>query len=213
MSRGMSHHIEKIREDLPDDLEVCVSLVLFGTAASEIEQAIEQALSSERRVHVVIIDNTVPAADLSRFRQDGVTCISVGANLGYGRAHNLALAASQGRCRYHLVMNTDLEFDTDVIGDLTEFMDAHPAAGLAMPRVVYPDGRLQRLCRLLPDPVSLLGRRFFSGTTWAKNRNHRYEFHGWNYDTVAEFPFLSGCFMFMRRATLDEVGLFDERYC
>lgn len=211
-SRTSPDLVAVARDAIPDGLDVCVSFVLFGNDREEIERAIEQALSSPLAVHVVVIDNSLPPLNLDFARRAGVTVVTTGANLGYGRGHNIALAASKGRCRYNLVMNTDLQMGTEVLPGMVAFMDAHPDAGLTMPKVRYPDGSLQRLCRLLPVPVDLIGRRFFAGTRWARARNEKYEFHNWNYDTVAEFPFLSGCFMLMRRSVLDRVGYFDERY-
>jgi len=193
-------------------LDVCVSFVLFGNDRDEIERAIEQVLAVPLAVHVVVIDNSQPGLNLSFIQDERVTVVPTGANLGYGRGHNIALAASSRRCRYNLVLNTDLQMGPEVLPGLVEFMDAHPSAGMTMPKVLYPDGSLQRLCRLLPVPVDLIGRRFFARTRWAKARNRQYEFHDWNYDTVAEFPFLSGCFMLIRRSVLDTTGYFDERY-
>lgn len=205
-------HIAAVRVSIPEGLDVCVSFVLFGNDREEVERAITQAQASLLAVHVVVIDNSQPPLDLEFARCLGATVVTTHANLGYGRGHNIALAASKGRCRYNLVMNTDLQMGPEVLPGMVAFMDAHPNAGLTMPKVRYPDGSLQRLCRLLPVPVDLLGRRFFSGTRWAKARNQKYEFHDWDYDTVAEFPFLSGCFMLIRRSVLDVVGYFDERY-
>lgn len=207
-----AHWIDAARTSIQDDLDVCVSFVLFGNDRVEIERAIDQVQSETLAVHVVIIDNSLPALDLDFARRPGVTIVTTNANLGYGRGHNIALAASKGKCRYNLVMNTDLQMGPDVVPGMVAFMDAHPDTGLTMPKVRYPDGSLQRLCRLLPAPADLLGRRFFARTAWAKARNEKYEFHDWAYDTVAEFPFLSGCFMLIRRPVLDSVGYFDERY-
>lgn len=39
-------------------------------------------------------------------------------------------------------------------------MDASSSVGLVMPRILYPDGELQYLCKLLPSPSDLLFRRF-----------------------------------------------------
>lgn len=191
---------------------MCVSFVLFGNDREEIVRSIDQALAGPLAVHVVVVDNSQPPLDLTFAQRDHVTIVPTNANLGYGRGHNIALAASRDRCRYNLVLNTDLQMGPGVLAGLVAFMDADPAVGLTMPKVLYPDGSLQRLCRLLPVPIDLLGRRFFARTLWAQARNRQYEFHDWNYDTVAEFPFLSGCFMLIRRSVLDAVGYFDERY-
>lgn len=197
---------------MPKDLDVCVSFVLFDNDRDEIVRAITQVQSSRASSHVVIIDNSCPPLDLQFAETMGATVVATHKNIGYGRGHNIALAASKGKCQYNLVMNTDLQTQNDVIAGMVAFMDAHPDAGLAMPKVRYPDGSLQRLCRLLPDPADLVARRLLFKTQWAKAKNERYEFHNWNYDSVAQFPFLSGCFMICRRSVLDAVGYFDERY-
>jgi GT2 family glycosyltransferase len=81
-----------------------------------------------------------------------------------------------------------------------------------MPKVLYPDGRLQHLCKLLPTPLTLFTRRFLQFNPYYINRlNHLYEMHFSGYNKVMDVPFLSGCFMFLRMDALREVGLFDER--
>ena len=35
-------------------------------------------------------------------------------------------------------------------------MDANDDIGLVMPKVLYPDGELQYLCKLLPTPADLI---------------------------------------------------------
>ncbi|MGC6399979.1 glycosyltransferase [Sphingomonas sp. FW199] len=204
--------VGEVRAALPDDIDACVSFVLFGNDRQEIVDAIRQAQAASVRTHVVVVDNSEPPLDLAFAREMGATVVATRQNVGYGRGHNVALEASREKCRYHIVMNTDLHVEDDAIGRMVAFMDAHPEAGLGMPRVRYPDGSLQRLCRLLPDPRDMVARRLLHRVRWGRERNQRYEFHNWNYDTVAQFPFLSGCFMILRRSILDCVGHFDERY-
>lgn len=210
--RDFDHLIDELRGKIPDDIDVCVSFVLFHNEKQEIIDAIEQVASERVATHVVVVDNSVPPMNLTFAMATGATVIATNKNIGYGRGHNIALAASKGKCRYNVVMNTDLKTNGDVIGGMVAFMDKHLDAGLAMPRVCYPDGSLQRLCRLLPDPTDMIARRIMHRTEWGQARNRRYEFHNWNYDSVAEFPFLSGCFMILRREVLDRIGYFDERY-
>lgn len=194
-------------------IDVWCSVVAYKTPAEEIERLAATLAHACVAVALTIVDNAGTLPDTLRLPVGLVVeRLSPGRNLGYGRAHNLAIAQSRGRCRYHLVLNSDIEFDATVIDALVDFMDARPSAGLVMPMVRYPDGELQHLCRLLPNPVTLIGRRFFGGTQWAQRLNDRYELHDWTYDEVASFPFLSGCFMFMRRTVLDKVEGFDPRF-
>lgn len=189
-----------------------VSFVLYHTPTEEIRRALALARASQVWPSIFLVDNSVPAIDLAAADIDltGVEVIAMGWNAGYGRGHNAAIRRSQAR--YHAVLNTDIDFTTDVFAPLVRFMDARPSAGLAAPRVTYPDGRLQHLCRLLPTPTDILARALFGNSAWAGRRNRRYEVQDWSYDRVAQFPFLSGCFMFMRRSVLERVGGFDERF-
>ncbi len=92
-------------------------------------------------------------------------------------------------------------------------MESHPQTGLVMPRVLYPNGSIQRLCKLLPTPLNLATRRFFPAEKgWLKKLNDQYEMTFSNYNKVMNVPFLSGCFMFLRNSALKETGLFDERF-
>jgi GT2 family glycosyltransferase len=194
-------------------IDVWCSVVAYNTPVEEIERLAETLAHVRAKVALTIVDNSNTLPDTIRLPPDLlVGWLNPGRNLGYGRAHNLAINQSHGRCRYHLVLNSDIEFNPSVIDSLINFMDTRPDAGLVMPMVRYPDGELQHLCRLLPNPVTLIGRRFFGKTQWAKRLNDRYELHDWSYDDIAEFPFLSGCFMFMRRTVLDKVKGFDPRF-
>ena len=204
--------VSQVRSTIPDDLDACVSFVLFRNDRQEIAAAIDQVGAEAANTHIVVVDNSVPPLDLAFVEASNVTIVATNENIGYGRGHNIALAASQGKCRYSVVMNTDLTMIGAVVTGMIAFMDDHPEAGLAAPRICYPDGSLQRLCRLLPDPKDIIARRLLPRTKWGKDRNGKYEFYEWNYDEVAEFPFLSGCFMVLRRSVLDVTGYFDERY-
>ncbi len=194
-----------------DKTGLTVSFVLHATPADEVARAIDQVHASMPDARVVLVDNSPELNPLPAGYGDRATLIRPSRNLGYGAGHNLAFPLSAGD-RYHAVLNTDLVYGPEVFPALIAFMDGHHDVGLAMPRVVYPDGSIQHLCRLLPHPLDVFGRGFLPGTRWTRTRNDRYEFRNWNYNEAAEFPFLSGCFMMLRRSVIDEVGGFDERF-
>lgn len=146
---------------------------------------------------------------------DRVRYIANSRNMGYGRAHNVALKlAIEAGAAYHLVLNPDIYWDetTDVPARLRDFMEDNPQCGLSMPRITWPDGRVQPLCKLLPKPFDLIRRRFLPDNEWNRRCNARFEIHVSGYNGIFEVPSLSGCFMFMRCATLKATGLFDPRF-
>lgn len=193
-------------------VDAVVSLVLYKTPIEEVEQVVRQVMQSRLNLRVHLIDNSPEPTDLSGFTDPRIVHVHNARNLGYGSGHNIAIRDTRARGRYHVVLNTDLVFDGTVIDRLVAFMDARPTAGLTMPKIVYPDGTIQHLCRLLPTPLDIFGRRVVGRTAFAKRRNRRYEFCDWTHDQIAEFPFLSGCFMVIRRSVLDALGGFDQRF-
>jgi GT2 family glycosyltransferase len=69
-------------------------------------------------------------------------------NVGYGHAHNIAMQeAVQVGSTYHVVLNPDIEFASHVLPQLAAYMDAHVDAGWVMPKVLYPNGELQYVCK------------------------------------------------------------------
>jgi GT2 family glycosyltransferase len=83
--------------------------------------------------------------------------------------------------------------------------------GHLMPKVLYPDGQIQYLCKLIPTPFDLIFRRFLP-ENWTKKRRDKFELRASGYSKIMDVPYLSGCFMFLRTKALEEIGLFDERF-
>ena len=137
-------------------------------------------------------------------------------NLGFGKGNNIAMRHSiDDGIDYHLLVNPDVYFDEGVISSLVDFMDQNQDVGVVMPKIIYPDGSMQHLCKLLPTPFDLIGRRFFSWGPFEKyvnKRNDVFELRGMCYEKQVDVPVLSGSFMMIRTSVLKEVGLFDERY-
>jgi len=135
-------------------------------------------------------------------------------NLGFGAGHNRALASLASAAPYHLILNPDVMLRPGVLTELATVMDAFPQVGSVMPRVLYPDGSTQFLCKLLPTPLDLVLRRFAAGPVRRVFSRYmdRYDMKHFDYSRPAYVPVLSGCFMFTRRSVLDMVGGFDDRF-
>ena len=133
-------------------------------------------------------------------------------NLGYGRAHNVALRESAyRRIDLHLVLNSDIRVKAEDIDAMHDWMMVNPQVGQLMPKVLNPDGTQQYLAKRLPTPLDVFGRRFLPAWLMAK-RNKRYELRDKDLERPINAPYLSGCFMLLRTQAAVEAGLFDERY-
>ena len=176
----------------------------------EVLPLVEELQKVQALHRVYIVDNS-PEPFAIRV-SDRVQYIHTGKNLGYGRAHNIAIRESiYDQVPLHLVMNSDILVKAADIDTLCAFVLSQPAVGHLMPRVVNPDGELQHLCKMLPTPLDVFGRRFLPAA-WMRKRNARYELHDADYSRPMNVPYLSGCFMLLRTEAVQKARLFDERY-
>lgn len=188
------------------------SIVLYKNLSHELELAIDSFIASSVPKKLYLIDNAASKPQVTS-SAEVTTYIYNYSNLGFGSGHNIALTLSRSdNAPYHLVMNPDVYFDPTILEILVQFMDEHPDVGLVMPKILYPDGTLQHLCKLLPTPVDLIGRRFFPFLPWCQRRNAVYELRFTEYNRTITVPFLSGSFMLLRRQAVQEAGSFDERF-
>ncbi len=192
---------------------ITASIVIYRNNLDILKQAVESFLSSIENTTLYLVDNSPTDGCRQHFSDPRIKYIFNNRNIGFGAGHNIALkeAMASGSV-YHIILNPDVYFETGVIEKLCHFMESDQRVGLIMPKVLYPDGSLQPLCKLLPSPFTLFIRRFVRfNSKWVNKLNHLYEMHFSGYNKVMDVPFLSGCFMFLRVETLRKVGLFDER--
>jgi GT2 family glycosyltransferase len=191
--------------------DIVGSIVLFNTPLDEISRAVDQFFAVPLKSHLCVIDNS-PQPIAYDFKRPDLSYTHPGMNLGYGRAHNIALRAAQGKAAYSLVMNTDIAYAPQAVLHLYEYLQSHPEAGLAAPKMLYPDGSLQYVCRLLPTPRNFFLRRFLPSSAWAHKANHEYELRFWDHNSEANLPYYQGSFLMLRTALCNQLGGFDERF-
>jgi GT2 family glycosyltransferase len=194
--------------------DISGSIVVYKNDPHQLMRAIRSFLQARLRHRLLVIDNS-PGDDLRSLCLDnGAEYLFVGANRGFGAGHNLGMSKLLNESAYHLIMNPDVYFGKGVLERLHEFMQSNLDVGLVMPKVLYPDGSLQYLCKRLPTPWDFLIRRFLPGFAkpFLRARMDWYECRDQNYGELMEVAFLSGCFMFSRCSVLRRVGLFDERF-
>lgn len=193
-------------------MQINGSIVLYEDNGEVLKKAIESFLNTSMRVKLYLIDNS-PTNELKYLSKidERIEYIFNNANIGFGKAHNIALKKSiSDGVAYHLVLNPDAYFDEGVIEELFEYMQQNQDVANAIPKTFYPNGKLQYLSKLLPTPMELIVRRFITSDKVIQKINHNYELRDFGYDKILNVPFLSGCFMFLRVEHLKEIGLFDE---
>jgi len=192
---------------------ITVSIVIYNSPKKDIQTVVTCATNSI--VNTIYVIDNAPNDSLKEFVQglsEKVVYIQGQGNVGYGSAHNIAIreAIRQGT-EYHVVLNPDIEFSEGVIEKLAAFMDKNLDAGQVMPKIIYPNGEMQYLCKLIPTPFDLIFRRFVTKKLIVKQTN-KFQLKFTDYKKNMNVPYLSGCFMFFRVSALNEIGIFDERF-
>ena len=189
------------------------SLVVYHNAKDDIKKVIDSYLGYSSTSILFVVDNSADTSLKELCKDSRIRYTFNDANIGFGAAHNLAFQkAYQLDSDYHILLNPDVYFDPSTIEGLLHKAASDPSIGLLMPKIVYPNGDTQHLCKLIPSPKDLILRRFIPSDTIKKKLENRYELRFFSYNEEAEIPILSGCFMMIRTSVLKTVGGFDERY-
>jgi GT2 family glycosyltransferase len=193
---------------------ISASIVLYKTEEKQLEQLLSCVSRSGLINQVYLIDNSPNPVESNLFHLSFVKYIKSTKNVGYGAGHNIALRESILSNDFHFVLNPDIYFEPIEISKMINKMAKDKNIGQLMPKVYYPDGELQYLCKLLPTPFDLFFRLFSVGPlkNFAVNRRNNFELRFTGYKKEMNIPYLSGCFMLFRTSALKVVGLFDERF-
>ncbi len=192
---------------------ITASIVLYKTKDSDLLQVIDSYNPCSNR-KLFLIDNSPEKSILPSeiISNENIEYIFSGENRGYGAGHNIAIRkAIVIQSDYHVVLNPDLIFESNVIDKLADYMCQDNTIGQLSPRIINPSGELQYLCKLIPTPFDLFFKRFFPKKFYQKH-SEKFQLKFTGYDNVMDVPYLSGCFMFFRISALKEIGLFDERF-
>lgn len=165
----------------------------------------------------VVVDNasTDGSASIVSRLSPRAALIANAANVGFGRAVNQAVAASSAPLL--LLINPDCQLRPGALAALRAVIDADPSCAIVGPKILDPDGSVQGSARGDPDMLTgLFGRtgqlRTRLPLSPAARRNVVVD------DAIASgaestvVDWVSGACMLIRRAALEAVGGFDERY-
>ena len=194
-------------------MEITASIVIYKTPEEELVKVSTCFLNNEPRAKLYIVDNS-PTNVLSTFcNNDRIEYIHNPSNPGFGAAHNAAIGlAMNAGSTYHFIINPDIYFDTDVTTPMINYMENNKEAGMLMPQVLYPDGSIQYLPKLLHGPSWILKRKFrFLSYSYEKFIK-KYELRGVPSELAYNSPILSGCFCLLRLDVIKELGGYDDRY-
>ena len=204
-------------------------VILNWNTRDLLKRCLETVYTSEGdfSYQVVVVDNASSDESTEIVRRDfpQAQLIASASNGGYSYGNNLGLRAlgyqdkgctpKRGNSpvpRYALLLNPDTEVPVRGLRDMIAFMDGRPEVGAAGPKLVLPDGSLDRACRRsFPTPIISL--YHFLGLAKLFPNSPRFARYNMTYlpvDQEAEVDSVVGAYMQVRREAIEAVGLLDE---
>jgi GT2 family glycosyltransferase len=213
-------------------VRVSVSMVTFNSSFDLLARTIDglsRALCHAREqgmaVHLqlLVVDNTSHPGKKAGVRElvlaeagdkfDALEFWHSGWNIGYGAAHNQALARADSD--YHLVMNPDVELAEDALLVGTRYLNENSDVAMISPLATNASGQNQYLCKHYPSVLVFALRAFAPSflQNWFRDYLYSYELRDRCGDqAVVDVPLVSGCCMYARTSTLRQVTGFSGHF-
>jgi N-acetylglucosaminyl-diphospho-decaprenol L-rhamnosyltransferase len=131
-------------------------------------------------------------------------------NLGFSGGVNTLLRRSTAP--WFFLLNSDAWPDPGAIGRLVRAVQMHPKAGAVVPRLEYPDGRLQHSTQPFPS-LRVAATAAFSWDRLSPDRADELFLEGaWMHDRPRRIDWAYAAAMLIPRPALEAIGGFDERF-
>lgn len=194
----------------PIDLSICV----INHRTPELLRACLRSIAATSpplSVETWIVNNTPDDADAIREMagaHPNARLIQNERPLGFSANQNQMLARATGR--YLMPLNSDTVIQPGALAELVAFMDQHPEAGMAGPRLVRAGGELQPSCRNFPTPLTHFLEasglwRALRGNRWIGRRFYLAGPH----DEVMSVDWLTGACLIARAEAARQVGFYN----
>lgn len=181
-----------------------------------LEQCLNAAFKAMEGIpgEVFVVDNNSidHSVEIVNEKFPQVQLIANKENTGFSKANNQAMRIAKGE--YILLLNPDTVVEEDTFTKCIAFMDDHPDAGGLGVRMIDGKGNfLPESKRGLPTPSVAFYKIFGLSRIFPRSKRFgRYHLGYLGEFETNEIEILSGAYMFMRKAALDQVGLLDEAF-
>ncbi len=165
-------------------------------------------------VEVIVVDNASSDGSVESIQHQfpWVRLIANSENVGFARANNQGIAKATGE--FVLLLNPDTVVQEDTLTACLEFMEHQPKAGALGVRMIDGTGKfLPESKRSFPGPRVAFYKLFGLAALFPNSKEFgKYHLGYLSEHENHEVDVLSGAFMFLRKAVLDQIEGLDERF-
>lgn len=188
------------------EYDITATIVLYHEDLDVLQKTVDSFLKTPFKKRLFLVDNSATDVLKKSFPQEEITYIFTGKNKGFGAAHNLVL--NHINSNYHLVLNPDVAFEEAVLPVLIRQLEMDKELALISPKVMYPSGEHQFVCRTYPTLFDLINRRF----KFSKKAILKHEYRTQDLSQPFYPDFIHGCFLVFKTSIFKDLNGFDERY-
>lgn len=198
----------------PSRPAVDVGIVTWNTAQLTLE-ALHRLLDHDQGCDIrVLVHDNASSDDTARSIARAFPQVDVEAgtdNIGFARAVNRLMA--RGRSPWFLALNSDAWPEPGAIGTLVARAEALPRAAAVAPLLRAPDGTIEHSTHPFPSPW-LAALDVLGGRRWLPRRLlEQWSLQGgWRHDRPRRVAWAVGAALLLRRAAVEDIGGFDERF-
>jgi len=185
--------------------------------------SILQSMEGKLRYEIIVVDNassdgSVEAIQNSKFKiqndNSKFKIIANKENLGFSKANNIGIKASNKDSEYVLFLNPDTIVQKNTVEEMIKFMDKNKSAGAATCKLVMLNGQIDDAShRGFPTPWNAFSH--FSGLAKLFPKSKIFSGYnlGWmDLNKIHEIDALAGAFMLVRREAGEDIKWWDEDY-
>lgn len=193
-------------------IKVTASLVAYKEDAEELTRSIESFINYDNATKLYLIENYQNDLSNEILSNPKIERIKTGSNLGFGAGHNLVLNKINTESDYHLILNPDVDFDSNILKELIDILKKDLDLAMIAPKVFFPNGQLQHSYRRYPSLFELFIRRVPVFKTLFKNVYLKGVYADLNVTKPFYAEYLTGCFHLYKTKDFLRLKGFDERY-
>tara|TARA_B100001939_G_C16892669_1_gene596158 strand:- start:454 stop:1278 length:825 start_codon:yes stop_codon:yes gene_type:complete len=196
--------------------DLLLVFVSYHTSVDEVNSLRSCLLNLPSNIrYAVVVNDYILNEPIDALQKDAAYFIKSSTNLGYGKAINKLIFGLKSLPEFIGIMNTDLYWDTSTFPFILKWMTSNKHVSLLVPRILNKDGQTQFLCKQNPTILGMVSRRFiptFIKPRFLKLYDSWYTMRDYDYNSIFDVPYLSGCCMVARSSCFVDCGGFDDSY-